>query len=87
MYFHRHFARLKYFTYCLVSVFVLNYKQHISLPATIRKMCCSLAQLYVKTVYLNLFRWRGGAMFMKYSKGGASYKSLGTSGLSYDLIN
>jgi hypothetical protein len=49
-------------------------------------MCCSLAELYVKTVYCEFIQVEG-AMFMKYLKGGASYKSLGTSGLSYDLNN
>jgi hypothetical protein len=35
------------------------YKQQIFLPAKIRKVCYSLAELYVRSVYLNLFGWRG----------------------------
>jgi hypothetical protein len=57
--FGRHFAWFKYFTYCLVPVLTPNYKQHILLPAKVRKVCHSLAELYVKSVYLNLFGWRG----------------------------
>jgi len=50
---------LKYFTYHLVPVLAPNYKQHILSPAKVRKVCYSLAELYVKSVYLNLFGWRG----------------------------
>jgi hypothetical protein len=60
MYFDMDFAWLKYFTYCLVLVLAPNYKQHILSPAEVRKVCYSLADLYINCVYINLFRWRGG---------------------------
>jgi hypothetical protein len=54
------FCLVKYFTYHLVLVPVLasNYKQHIFSPAKFKKVY-SLAEFYVKSVYLNLFglRW------------------------------
>jgi hypothetical protein len=61
IYFVRHFSRLKYFTYRLLLVLVLapNYKQHILSLAKVRKVCYSLAKIYVKSAYLNLFWWRG----------------------------
>jgi hypothetical protein len=43
----------------LVLVLAPNYKQHILSPVEVRKLCYSLAELYVKFVYLNLFRWKG----------------------------
>jgi hypothetical protein len=78
--FGRHCAWLKYFTYHSVLVLALNYKQNILSPARVRKVCYSLAELYVISVYLNLFGWWGGGVkFIKYFKGeGARYKSLGT---------
>jgi hypothetical protein len=36
-----------------------NYKQHTLSPAEVRKVCYSVAQLYIKSVYLKLFEWRG----------------------------
>jgi hypothetical protein len=54
----RHLAWLKYlyFTYHLVvPILAPNYKQHILSPAKFRKLCYSLAKLYVISVYLNLF--------------------------------
>jgi hypothetical protein len=81
MYFGRLFAWLKYFTDQLVPVLAPNYKQHILLPAEVRKECYSLAELYVKSVYLNLFRLRGGMKFMKHFVGGTSCKSFGTSAI------
>jgi hypothetical protein len=59
IYFGRHFAWLKYFTYRLVTVLAPNYKQHILSPAKLRKVSYLLAELYVRSVYLNLFGWRG----------------------------
>jgi len=47
------------FTYRLVAALAPNYKQHILSPAKVRKACYSLAELYVRCVYLNLFGWRG----------------------------
>jgi hypothetical protein len=47
------------FTYYLVPVLAPNYKQHIFLLAKVRKVCYSLAELDVKSVYLNLFGWEG----------------------------
>jgi hypothetical protein len=76
---------LKYFTYRLVLVLDPNYKQHILLQAEVRHVCYSIADLYVKSVYLNLFRLRGGTTFMKHFKGGAISKMLGTSGLDTDI--
>jgi hypothetical protein len=54
-----HLAWLTYFTCPLVPVLAPNYKQHILSPAEVRKVCYSLPELYVKSVYLNLFWWRG----------------------------
>jgi hypothetical protein len=54
IYFDRHFAWLKYFTYHLVPILAPNCKQHI-----LSLVCYSLAKLCVKSVYLNLFKWRG----------------------------
>jgi hypothetical protein len=53
MYFGRRFAWLKYFTYQLVPVLAPNNKQHILSLAELRKVFYSLAELYVKCVYLN----------------------------------
>jgi hypothetical protein len=55
IYFGRQFAWLKYFTYHLLPVLAPNYKQHILSPAEVRKVCYSVAELYVRSVYLNLF--------------------------------
>jgi hypothetical protein len=44
---------------CLVSVLTSNNKQHILSPANVIKVCYSLGELYVKSVYLNLFGWSG----------------------------
>jgi hypothetical protein len=51
----RHFAWMTYFIYRLVPILAPNYKQHILSPAKLIKVCYSLAELYVKFVYLNLF--------------------------------
>jgi hypothetical protein len=59
IYFGRHFAWLKYFTYHLQLVLAAKYKQHILSPAKVRKICYSLAELYVRYVYLNLFTQMG----------------------------
>jgi hypothetical protein len=59
LYFGTHFAWLKYFTHHLVPVMAPNYNQHIFSPAEDRKVCYSLAELYVRSVYLNVFLWRG----------------------------
>jgi hypothetical protein len=58
-YFDRHIAWFKDFTYPLVPALAPNYEQHILSPAEVRKVCYSLAELYIKCVYLNLFEWRG----------------------------
>jgi hypothetical protein len=59
MYFVRHLAWLKYFTYHLVPVLAPNCKQHILSSTKDRKVCYSLAEDYVIYVYVNLFGWRG----------------------------
>jgi hypothetical protein len=46
------------FIYHLVSVLATNYKQHILSSAKFRKVCYSLRDIFVKSVYLNLFGWR-----------------------------
>jgi hypothetical protein len=65
---------LKYFTYCLVPTLAPppDYTQHVLSPSKVRKMCCSLAELYVKCVFefiwveggprrsWNTVKWRGG---------------------------
>jgi hypothetical protein len=54
-----HFAWITYFTYYLVPVLAPKYKQHILSPSKLRKVCYSLPEIYVKSVYLNLFGYRG----------------------------
>jgi hypothetical protein len=58
-YFGTHPAWLKGFTYHLVPVLVPIYKQHILSSAKLRTVCYSLPQIYVNSVYFNLFGWRG----------------------------
>jgi hypothetical protein len=59
---------------CLVEIFYLSpvlarsYKKHILSPAKVEKLCYSLAELYVESVYFNLFGW--GVKFMKHFKAG-----------------
>jgi hypothetical protein len=65
-----HFACSKYFTYHLVPVLTPNYKQHILSPAKVRNVCYSSAELYAKSVYLNLFGWRGHKVHEKKIKWG-----------------
>jgi hypothetical protein len=67
MYFDRHFSCLKYFTYSLVQVLPQNYKPHILSPAKVIKVYYSLAEIYVKCVYLNLFG-RRSVTIMKHFK-------------------
>jgi hypothetical protein len=53
----RHFAWLEYCTsHLVVPVLAPKYKQHILSPAEVRKVCYSVPELYVRFVYLNLFR-------------------------------
>jgi hypothetical protein len=85
LYFGKHLVWLKYFTYRSVPVLASNYKQHILSSAEVTTACYSLAERYVKYVYLNLFGWRGGATFIKHFTGGSSYKCFGTSGLCPDV--
>jgi hypothetical protein len=60
VYIDRHFAWLKYFTYCLVPVLAPNYyKQHILSPDKATQKRYSLRKLYVKSLYFNLFGRRG----------------------------
>jgi hypothetical protein len=40
----------------------------------LEKVCYSLTEFYVKSVYLNLFGWRGVTKFMKYFKVGGGHK-------------
>jgi hypothetical protein len=71
IYFSRHFAWLKYFTYhLLVPVLAPNYKQHILSPAKVEKVYYSSPEPYVTSVYLNL-SGRGGVKFKKNFKGRA----------------
>jgi hypothetical protein len=90
IYFGRHFAWLKYFTYHLVLVLATNYKQHTLSLAEVRKVCYSLAKLYeclmsyVISVYLNLFGWRGREVD-ETLQGGSGFESLGTSVIATTL--
>jgi hypothetical protein len=59
VYFGRHFAWLKYFSYHLVPLLAANYKQYILLLDKVREECYSLAELYVLSAYLNLLGFRG----------------------------
>jgi hypothetical protein len=45
---------LKYSTYQLVPVLASNYKQHILSSAKVKKVCYSLAEFCVKSVYLDV---------------------------------
>jgi hypothetical protein len=45
-------------TELLVPKLAPNYKLHILSPAKVRKVRYSLAELYVRYVYLNLFGWK-----------------------------
>jgi hypothetical protein len=65
LYFIRHFAWLKYFSYHLVLVLAPNNKQHILSPAEVRKVCSSVVELYVISVYLNFL---GGGVVEKIIK-------------------
>jgi hypothetical protein len=49
-----------YLPLTLVPVLTSNNKQHILSPANVIKVRYSLVELYVKSVYLTLFGWRGG---------------------------
>jgi hypothetical protein len=60
-----------------------NYKQRILSPAKFRKVCYSLPELYVKSVYLNLFGWREREHFM----GGVINKRLRTFGIDVKIQN
>jgi hypothetical protein len=53
IYFGNRFAWLKYFTCRLVPVLAPNYKQDILSLAEVRKVCYSLAELYVISIYFN----------------------------------
>jgi hypothetical protein len=72
----------------LVEIFHLSLGTTSSILSSgeVTTACYSLAELYVKYVYLNLFGWRGGAKFIKHFTGGSGYKSFGTSGLCPDVI-
>jgi hypothetical protein len=59
IYFGTHFSCLKYFTYHLVPVLVQNYKQHILSMVTVTELCYSLVEIYVRSVYLNVFKRKG----------------------------
>jgi hypothetical protein len=61
-----------------VQVLAPNYKQHF-FAAKGCKVCCSLAELCVECLCLNLFVWRENDVYETF-KGDASYNSLGTSG-------
>jgi hypothetical protein len=72
--FDMHFAWLQYFTYHLVPVLAPNCKQHILSPAEVRKLCYSLAELYVKYVYYNLFEFRGRDVYETFERGAQARK-------------
>jgi hypothetical protein len=74
-----HFAWIIYFTYYLVPVLAPKYKQHILSPSKLRKVCYSLPEIYVKSIYLNLFGYRGGVKSVKHLKLRPSYNILGNS--------
>jgi hypothetical protein len=59
--FGKRFAWLKYFTYRLEPVLAPNYKQHILSSAEVRKVWYSLAELYARYAYFNVFGWGGGS--------------------------
>jgi hypothetical protein len=58
-------------TYFLAPVLAPNYKQHILSPAAVRNVRHSLAKLYVKSVYLNVFGWRRAWSLWNILMGGA----------------
>jgi hypothetical protein len=57
IYFGKGLAWLKYFTYQLLPVLAPNYKQHVLPSGEVRKVCYSLAELYVKFEFI----WVKGA--------------------------
>jgi hypothetical protein len=72
IYFGRHFAWLKYFTYHLVPVLAPNYKQNILSLDKIRKLCYSLAN-FMSDVFIWIYSGGGGAKFMKHFRRGTGY--------------
>jgi hypothetical protein len=52
-------AEIFYLSLMLVPILAPNYKQHVLSPAKVRKAFYSLAELYIISVHLNLFVWRG----------------------------
>jgi hypothetical protein len=74
---------MTYFTYHLEPILAPNNKQHILSSDKLREVCYSLAGLYIKPVYLNLIGWRGALSQWNILRGGANYKSLGTSAPEY----
>jgi hypothetical protein len=63
-----------YFTHPLVTELAANYKQHILSPAEAIKVCYSLAEHYVKSVYMNLFRRRGHKVHKTFLRRGQAIK-------------
>jgi hypothetical protein len=77
VYFGRHVAWLKYFTYHLVPVLAPNCKQHILWPVKVRKI--SIHWLNFMSNLFEFSRVEGGVKLMKNFKGGSRSKSVGTS--------
>jgi hypothetical protein len=77
VYFDKNSAWLKYFIYQLVPVLAPNYKQHILSPTEVRTVCFSLAEHYVRSVYLNEFGWREARHSWNTVKGGGELWKLG----------
>jgi hypothetical protein len=88
IFFGRHFAWLKYLTYhSVVPVLAANCTQHILSPAEVRKVCCSLFELYVKSVTLILLGWRRAWSSWNILRGGSAiYKCLGTSSIRREAV-
>jgi hypothetical protein len=79
-YIFKRFAWITY--YHLVSAHSPNYKRQILLSVRLRKVCYSLPEIYVKSVYLIVILAEGVMKSMKHLNRGASYESLGTSDLT-----
>jgi hypothetical protein len=68
IYFGRHFACLKYFTYHLVPVLAPNYKQNILSPAKDGKFMLFISWTLCQICLFDFSRVEGDATFIKHVK-------------------
>jgi hypothetical protein len=82
IYFGKHFAWLKYFTYRLVPVLAPNYKQHILSPAKVIKSMLFISWIVCKMCLFEFIRVERARSSWNTLRVSSSYKRLGTSGLN-----